>query len=732
MTVEQLEILLASHPQAASDEVQSVLRPKAFDEKSYDRERKAKQRAIGREVYIPVPKDIETRLACLNDPERLLTTYFPTTYFEPFTEDRRDMLNSIWRAARYGGDQSIAGSRGEGKTTTAMDGSFTLILAGLTFFPVVIGKNQDAASDELKALRERILISEKFIEDFPEIGVPLQAVGPQTANARLMTVNGKFIGMYLGTKHFALPNIPTEILHHWPKGLESVANGAVMGAVGIEGRIRGFKYRSHRPTLAIIDDVEDKDSVRSDEQIQKIEEIIEEDIGGMGSSAEKIARVYLCTTLNRKCNAYKYTDPNQKPSWNGRRYRKMIKPPDRMDLVERYIELRKSRDKDDPDARVSFRFWRDNREDIERGAVISNPYSYSKKIHADGEPIELSAIQSYYNRVADTSDKAVATEIDNDPPETVGPQGTGLTAELVASRKSGLQRGIVPFQARCLTAGIDLGKYNIHWVVTAWMDGGTGVVVDYGIHKVHGTTVDKTHTEEIEPKIYDALLDLHHSLTNKNYTDTSGEIRRLGCVMIDSGTYTNAPYEFVRQVRGVWHPCKGIGNYKPRQSVEGKVIASSHLHASKQATEDLWIYDLDSSYWKKFVHEHYLTPTFDSDNNLKRGSLSLFELIENRTNSVYTAQIVAEEFLSEFIDGKGVKEYWHVHSDQNHFLDATAYACAGSEVCGVKLFGTPEELQPRQVTEATKKRPQAPESRQHGKSNIRKTPGGWMNRVRRR
>lgn len=732
MTVAQLEEMLSLHPQAASDEVQSILHPKAFDEKSYDRERKAKQRAIGREVYIPVPKDIETRLACLGDPERLVTTYFPTTYFEPFTEDRRDMLNSIWRAARFGGDQAIAGSRGEGKTTTAMDGAFTLILAGLTFFPVVIGKNQDAASDELKALRDRILSSEKFIEDFPEVGVPLQTVGPQTANARLMTVNGKFIGMYLGTKHFALPNIPTEILRHWPPGLKSVANGAVMGAVGIEGRIRGFKFRSHRPTLAIIDDVEDKDSAKNSDTIAKIESIIEEDIGGMGSSAEKIARVYLCTTLNRKCNAYKYTDPKQKPSWNGRRYRKMIKPPDRMDLVEKYIELRKSRGPDDPDARASFRFWRDNKEDIERGHTISNPYSYSKKIHSDGEPIELSACQSYYNRVADTSAKAVATEIDNDPPETVGPQGSGLTSELISSRKSGLQRGLVPYQARCLTVGIDLGKYNIHWVATAWMDGGTGVVVDYGIHKVHGTSVDRTTTEEIEPKVYDALLDLHHSLSGKNYTDTSGEIRRLSCVLIDSGTYTNAPYEFVRQVKGVWHPCKGIGNYKPKKSVDGRVIASSHLHASKLETEDTWIYDLDASYWKQFTHEHFLTPTFDTENNLKRGSLSLFELIENRSHSVYSAQIVAEELLEEFVDGKGLKEYWYVHSEQNHFLDATAYACAGSEVCGVKLFGLPDELQARQVAAETKKRPQAPAARQHGRSNIKKTPGGWLNRVRKR
>jgi hypothetical protein len=314
MSASELEQFLVSHPVAsASDEVQAIINPKVWDEKQYDRERKARQRAKGRELDIPPPKDIPRRMACLNDPKLLLNTYFKGTYFEPFTDDRSDMLKSIWRAARYGGDQAIAAPRGEGKTTLAMDGSFTLLLAGLTFFPVIIGKNQDAASDELKALRERISASEEFVDDFPEIGIPLQSVGASTANARLQTVGGKFVGMYLGVKHFALPNIPTELLR-WPDGVDSVARGQVIGAVGIDGRIRGFKFRSERPTLAIIDDIEDKHSAKNDLTISQNEQTIEEDIGGMGSSAERIARVYLCTTLNRKCNAYKILTAIQRNS----------------------------------------------------------------------------------------------------------------------------------------------------------------------------------------------------------------------------------------------------------------------------------------------------------------------------------------------------------------------------------------------------------------------------------
>jgi hypothetical protein len=729
--VEQLEALVSSHPKASDVEVQQILNPKPFDEKAYDRERKAKQRASGRELYIPPPKNIELRNACLRDPELLLTTYFETTYFEPFTADRRDMLQSIWRAARFGGDQAIAGSRGEGKTTLAMDGSFCLVLADLTFFPVVIGKNQDAASDELKALRERIMASERFIEDFPEIGIPLQAIGPSTANARLQTVNGKFLGMYLGVKHFALPKITDDMLPHWPAGVKSVAHGQVMGATGIDGRIRGFKFRSHRPTLAIIDDVEDKDSVRSEDQILKIEKIIEEDIGGMGGSAERIARVYLCTTLNRKCNAYRYTERKIKPSWNGRRYRKMIKPPDRMDLVEEYIQLRRTRKETDPDAREAYQFWKNNRSVVESGCEISNPYSFSKKVHEDGEPMELSAIQSYYNRVADMGAVAVATEVDNDPPEEAGPQTSGLTAEIVASRLSGLDRGQLPASTVCLTAGIDLGKYRCYWTITAWWKGAGGVVVDYGVAEVHGTETSMTK-EASEPAIYKTLLHWRDELLSREFVDATGEKRRINAVFVDSGDFTDAAYKFVRDVGGSpFYVVKGWSPYRAPKQSSFETKLSDHLHSTHQAENKLWLYHLDTDYWKQFVHERFLTPAFDENNMLRQGSLSVFMPSEGKKHLSYSQHIVAEELVSEFLEGKGTKTYWKKLNPNNHWLDATCYAAAAAGALGVNLLqmlDTPT-VQPRQSKPKEGQPRTQPKSHQHG---FRQRQGGWVNGVRRR
>jgi hypothetical protein len=713
MSVEQLELLIRNRPESiASEAAQKVLNPGKFNEKEYDRERKAKQRAQGRVVYIPVPKNIERRLACLADPELLLTTYFQETYYEPFTEDRRDMLQSIWRAAKYGGDQAIAGSRGEGKTTLAMDGAFCLMLACLSGFPVVIGKNQDSSSGELLALRERILMSESFIEDFPEIGIPLQSVGPSTANARLQTVGGEFIRMYLGPKHFAFPTITNKQLPHWPKGLESIACGQVMGAVGIDGRVRGFKFRSRRPTLALIDDIEDKESANSDTQIEKIESIIEEDIGGMGSSAERIARVYLCTTLNRKCNAFKYTDRKQKGSWNGRRYRKMIKRPDRMDLVEQYIEMRRFRDERDPDARDAFRFWRDNQAEIEAGCVVSNPYSYSKKIHSDGEPMELSTCHAYFNKVADFGEKAVATEIDNDPPEEVGPQGSGLTANLVVSRIGDYGQGECPESTRFKTAAIDLGNYKSHWVATAWEGNAIGSVFDYGIQKTFGID-NRSDEKAIELAILDML--------ERWADEVMRHINPIIC-FVDSGSgkgrHTAAAYEFCRRRGRPFFPSKGWASSRFRMPTNEPGVKQPFLEswAHYLASDKVWLYNVHTEWWKPWVHQRFLTAPFKEDGTRNDGSLTLFDPNGFRNyHNLFANHIVAEG--EQTLAGKTTFEQF---SDENHFLDAMALACAGAGSVGVKL------IEHYQAPVAPSKPREQPEN-----TRFKKRPGGWIPRRQR-
>ena len=685
----------------------------------------AAKRAKERDLSIPLPKNYQRRLKALADPEYFLQTYFGDLFDEAFTDDRRDMLNSIVRAAKYGGDQAIAGPRGEGKTTLAMCGATYLMFAELTSFPVIIGKSQLKSQAELRDVLERLQQSELISADFPEIGVPFAAVGAWSSRARMQTVSGKSSRIIIKAEAFRFPRLTNEQLG-WPPHIRSIANGQIMAAVGIDGPIRGTKLGGERPTIAVIDDIEDQEAAASDQLIEKYDKIIEKDIGGLGRSARRIPRVFLCTTQNRKCNAYRYTCPKIKPSWNGRRFRKMVKPPTRMDLVERYIELRQMRKPDDPDAREAYRFWRDNRVAIEMDCVVSNTSSFDKALHADGEPLELSAIQAYYSRVADFGAVSVATEIDNDPPEESGPQGSGLTAEIVASRLSGLAQCQLPANTMALTAAIDLGKYSCHWVVTAWWEGAGGCVVDYGIAEVSGNEQAMTY-EASEPAIYKALLNWRDQILTKEYIDATGVRRQVNMAFVDSGAYTGAAYTFVHNVRGIFHCSKGISPYHRKAKSTETLRAGQYQHAVYFPSKKLWLYELDTDYWKGWVHERFLTPNFDDANMLRRGSLSIFSPVGNRRHTSYAQHIVAEELLTEFKPGKGTITKWHPRNDNNHWLDATYMAAACTETMGIGLIAPSEAKVVAKSPTPAKVQSSVP----HG-NRFRSRPGGWVQSLRRK
>jgi len=614
-------------------------------------------------------------------------------------------------------------------TRLAMYGAVYLMFAGLSPFPIVIGKSQTKSQNELKTIKERLQQNAELIADFPEVGVPFQSVGAWSSRARMQTVGGVSTNIEIAADHLIFPTITREQLPaDWPDECEPTSQGQIMSSLGVDGPIRGTNFRDHRPTLAILDDIENKETAESDGTIEKNEDIIEKDVGGLGGSGRRVSRVMLCTTQNRKCIAYKYTDRKCKPSWKGRRFRKMITPPDRKDLWDEYIELRQARADDDPDARVAFRFYRDNQAEMDRGAEISNPYSYDRRDAEDGETIELSAIQAYYNRVADFGEEAVATEDDNDPPETVGPQGSGLTAGIVASRNSGLDRLQVPANTTCITYGIDLGKYRCHWVGIAWWKGAGGCIFDYGVADVYGTD-ESMDNDQSEPAIYRALVNWRDELLATKIVDAAGTERSINSVMVDSGTFTDSAYEFIRQVGGNFHVSKGVGGYKQPKANTNTIVAN-HLHASKQTEKGVWLWNLDTDYWKQWVHERFLTPTFDDENMLRRGSLSLFSPGPRKKHLTFAQHITAEEYVEEFVAGKGTKKYWYPHGKNNHWLDATYQAAAAAGGMGVEILSGPEIKIAAKAVDGGAKKKQKKRRPNHGRFKTR--PGGWVQGQRRR
>jgi hypothetical protein len=204
--------------------------------------------------------------------------------------------------------------------------------------------------------------------------------------------------------------------------------------------------------------------------------------------------------------------------------------------------------------------------------------------------------------------------------------------------------------------------------------------------------------------------------------DPSGARKPVDFCLVDSGNFTQAAYQFCKGMGGIFHPSKGYSPYRHRDKNEENTIVGYNLHAKKLPAHNVWLYELDTDYWKQFVHEGFLTPTFNDNNELRRKSLSIFNPEGSRKHVYYGKHITAEDLVTD-----GGKTYWKPSGLDNHWLDATYMAAAGSEACGVKLIAPSEiEVAPKHIGDEPKQAKPAPQAYRHGQQRFKQRQGGWI------
>ena len=678
-------------------EAKRVLRGQAsasIDERQAQRELMARKRSEARDLVLDPPADVKRRRRALRDVFHFLSTYFPLVFYQDFTPDRRAMAQSILHAASFSGDYALAGPRGEGKTRLALYCALFLLLAGRARFPLIISKNQAKANLELAGLKNQLSYNDLLAADFPEICMPIRALEGWASRARLQTVAGQPTRIEWGASAIILPTVPAAALpKDWPKRTPSCARGQTLASYGVEGPIRGTVYRDTRPDLAILDDIDDRESAASQTQTAARERIIEQDIAGLAGPGLRISRVMLCTVINRHCIAAKYTDRREKAGWRGQRYKAIQRLPEAAEFWEQYIELRRTRDPDkDPDARAAHKLYQRERAVMDAGALVANAANFECKLLADGEPAELSALQHAYNLVADIGWDNYATEYQNDPPADEEVETSEITSALVRSRTSGLEHREVPRDCAALVAFLDLGHSYCHYTVTAWRKQAIGNVVDHGILHVHDI-LKESSAGQIEKALHRALWDWHAGINATPYRTSDGELRAVDLALIDSGSGLHQPavYQFCREAGPPFAPAKGWGATFQHGKSSRERIVGDNWYRSWLADARLWIYHTNVDFWKRWCQERFLAPTLDEGGRFRPGTLSLFACPPSeqftKDRREFSHQMVAEIWVRRQQIGKPIKEGWEIRSHKNHWLDATTGTCVAGSICGVRLLG---------------------------------------------
>jgi phage terminase large subunit GpA-like protein len=358
-----------------------------------------------------------------------------------------------------------------------------------------------------------------------------------------------------------------------------------------------------------------------------------------------------------------------------------------MDLWERYIQMRRdNQSAGDKKGRGAFRYYLENRESMDSGVEVTNPNRFIKDLCQDGTPEQVSTIQFAFDYITDHSDEVdpirfFAEEFQNDPP-ALEESNSGISAAIVQNKLNGYPKGVVPAWATRLTAFMDVGRYNCHWTVIGWTGGARGAIVDYGVAEVY---TDGKTDEAIEQAILNAIQRWSWETNTSPYKDENGNSKEIDLTLIDSGFHPTPVYKFCATSGLRFRPSKGHGesmdgsksHYYGGQATANRYVGE-HWYMSRQEGGH-WLVGMDADYWKRWVHDRFLTP---SD---RPGSLSMFGA-DPFPHFSFSKHIVAEIETEEFVKGKGLKRFWKKIHRNNHWFDCCYGASCAAAMVGVRLL----------------------------------------------
>jgi hypothetical protein len=651
------------------------------DAASKDIKRKRQERSEAARIVIPECKNPIRRERALAEPELFLRTYFAEKYSLRFGKEHKCIIQSVVDIAARGGRQAIAAPRGRGKSEIVKGLLVYAVTAKLSRFILPIAATTDLAKALYQDFRRRIGLNELLMEDFPEICWPVRCLEGAPQRAGKQHIDGKLTKIVWTDDYISLPHVPGS-----PYG------GVKMSYYGLDSAFRGANIDGDRPDFVLIDDPETAESARSIPQIETRESILDRDIAGLASQTGRMGIAVLTTVQKVYSLSAKLTDPKIKPAWNGKRFGLIEAWPVNLELWDEYIAVRRAnQEAGDTFAMGATEFYIANREAMDAGVSMVTDH-VNELTTDDGRACVLSPIQEAYNKIADTSLSAFKTEYQNDPDPEEQPETTGLTAGRVASRVSGMNQGDYHTDTEFVTVGLDVGKYYSHWVKIGWHGNAIGHIVDYGVMETPGMMA-ATNDKAVMTALIPALAQWRTDITADG---------KLDFCLIDSGDYTEAIYEFVRQVGGTpFAASKGWDQGRFRLPSEGPGKRPFiEAYAAHQPAERLWLYNVNTEHWKQWTQERFVTATFDDQNQFNDGTLSLYASTDRKRHLSFSHHIVAEERRETFVPGRGMIRKWVVLSKNNHYLDAAALACAAAGVLGVRILpktqATPVSQQLRQ------------------------------------
>jgi hypothetical protein len=652
----------------------------------YVREYQQKAKRAANNIYDDIPllrqhtKEYERGR---KDLKFFLEFYFPQAFALAWSPDHLKVIETLERNVLDGGLLAVAMPRGSGKTTIFLGTALWAILYNHRRFVCLISATKNTNDLLMDGLKSTLLNNDKLHASFPAETVPFKLLENNSHKQRHQRYGeddetAPLTNIGWGTDELVFATIPA-----------SNCPSSKISARSIEGAIRG---QSHylpdgtviRPDLVLVDDPQDRDSAKSPSQTKYRLDILNGDVLYLPGPGVKMSGMLACTVVYENDLAHQLLDRKKNPDWQGQKMQALYSKPTRMDLWDKYWQIRSESLQQDGDGSDATEFYKQNRAAMDEGSKVA--------WDARHNPDELSALQhimNLYYRDPETFNAEYQNE-----PTAKQDEDVILRVDDVLEHLNGRNRFEIPLQCQYLTEFVDLHD-NIHYYcICAWAEDFTGYVIDYGTFpdqkRLQFTQsnapvpISKMFpglpTETAMQKALEALLKDHAA---KKYTTANGGLMQVKRVLVDRGYKPNV-VENVRHIIGdVMQAARGRGftagqapiSAFPKKQGEqyGHFWYSPNVARSREFRHIV----TDVNYWKTFVHQQIALNAITLWGN--KGS-------EHRLFAEHIAN--SETFVVTQGQGRTVRE-WKLKPNKpdNHWFDCLVGCAVAASMCGCAIAG---------------------------------------------
>jgi hypothetical protein len=593
------------------------------------------------------------------DPEAWLRWYLAATYRRPFETPHHAIIEGAVKASRTGGRFVVAAERGIGKSSLLWGLVLMFAITGEHPFPALLPWDEKAKKRAFRFWRSALCGNDRLGADYPEICAPfrhskgvfqrlLSAVWKGGPNDGEMTGAGLAIGEGL----IVLPD-----------------NRGCIGGATINGNPRGPNHplpdgRVLRPTLILLDDVQDRQVARSPAQIEDTITIIDADVAAMNEAGTTLPILMSGTCIERDDVMAHYLESD---NWDAARIPCVESWPDGWNDGEGpTAKLWQTWYGYYQDGKGATTFYRRNRAAMTTGMVLTAPSAFKKQKHI---PDPFCGAMLAWHKLGP---EAFASEKQQAPLKR-GVTLYNLTARAICERTTDRQPGAVPEWVRLRVGATDINpSYGLTWTLLGFGPDQTSAVLGYGIHPM---TIPSGATEAEQARaIYDALAAHGRTLAalpcrpETWFIDAGGaqfdialrfalESGRLGCVQAIPATG------------------RGARNYRPYgKGIIGKPREQCHMASDARGRK--WV-AWNADYWKEVAQKAW-TGTAGAP-----GTCSL----PAGHHRDFADQICREQLAAKAEMAGAMRWEWHTQPGRHDYGDCMAMCYMGAAWQGVGTSG---------------------------------------------